>query len=137
MGRAQPERQGIIRERLVPEGDREVRRAGGIRGLRVIRVPPDRKHAHDLLWGANDPEAMLPLDRPVIMGHQPRQAPLDTSEVIAIDTGAGTLEGGRLTAVLLPEDVRHGRSLTTLPIAMRHSASGKGASSSTVVHSQP
>lgn len=61
------------------------------------------KHAHHLLWGSNDPEAMLPLDRPVIMGHQPRESPLDTGDVIAIDTGAGTLDGGRLTALLLPE----------------------------------
>lgn len=60
-------------------------------------------HAHDLLWASNDPEAMLPLDRPVVMGHQPRDEPLDTGDVIAIDTGAGTLNGGRLTALLLPE----------------------------------
>ena len=38
------------------------------------------------------------------MGHAPRDEPLDTGDVIAIDTGAGTRDGGgRLTALLLPE----------------------------------
>ena len=60
-------------------------------------------HARDLLWGSNDPEAAPPLDRPVIMGHQPRDEPLDTGDVLAIDTGAGSRKGGRLTALLLPE----------------------------------
>ena len=50
-----------------------------------------------------DPRDMMPLDRPVIMGHQPLKDPLDLGHVIAIDTGAGTFENGRLTAVILPE----------------------------------
>ncbi len=60
-------------------------------------------HPYDLLWASNDPETMLPLGRPVIMGHVPRARPLDTGEVLALDTGCGTTADGRLTAVLLPE----------------------------------
>jgi serine/threonine protein phosphatase 1 len=60
-------------------------------------------HPRELLWTANDPETMPPIDRPIIMGHQPRAEPLDTGDVLAIDTGAGTLDDGRLTALLLPE----------------------------------
>ncbi len=60
-------------------------------------------HPRQLLWASNDPETMLPVDRPVVMGHQPRHEPMDNGDVIAIDTGAATLETGRLTAVLLPE----------------------------------
>jgi serine/threonine protein phosphatase 1 len=73
-------------------------------GLTVEDVVPTlaRGRAADLLWRANDPEAMVPLDRPLIMGHRPRKAPLDTGDVIAIDTGAGK-PGGRLTAVVLPD----------------------------------
>ena len=56
-----------------------------------------------LLWSWNDPETMLPVGRTVVMGHSPRREPLDTGEVLAIDTGCGTLEDGRLTAVILPE----------------------------------
>lgn len=56
-----------------------------------------------LIWGNSTPENMPPLDRPVIVGHVPRAEPLDSGHVIALDTGAGTLDGGRLTAVLLPE----------------------------------
>ena len=76
-----------------------------LKGIAYDQLVPylAENHARDLLWGANDPEAAPPLDRPVIMGHQPRQEPLDTGDVIAIDTGAGTLDGGRLTALLLPE----------------------------------
>lgn len=66
----------------------------------VPRLAADR--AEDLLWRLNDPESMVPVDRPVIMGHLPRRAPLDAGHVLAIDTGAGK-PGGRLTAVVLPE----------------------------------
>ncbi|MBK7395762.1 MAG: metallophosphoesterase [Myxococcales bacterium] len=59
-------------------------------------------HAQDLLWSKNDPEMCPPIDRPVIMGHRPRVDPLDTGDVLAIDTGAGSTDG-RLTALLLPE----------------------------------
>jgi hypothetical protein len=45
---------------------------------------------------------MLPVDRPIVMGHRQVREPLDTGEVIAIDTGAGEPDG-RLTALLLPE----------------------------------
>ena len=55
-----------------------------------------------LLWAKNDPEEMLPVDRPVIMGHVRRKRPLNTPSVMAIDTGAG-MDGGQLTAVILPE----------------------------------
>lgn len=62
-----------------------------------------RHHGKELLWGTNEPEAIPPVDRPVIMGHLVRDEPLDTGDVLAIDTGAGTVVNGRLTAVLLPE----------------------------------
>ena len=75
-------------------------------------IPIDRVVAHlaehhpqQLLWECNDAETMLPIDRPVatVMGHQPRDKPIDTGDGIAIDTGAGTIGPGRLTAVPLPE----------------------------------
>jgi len=74
-------------------------------GVPFDRVVPHlaQHHQHELLWASNDPETMLPVDRPVVMGHQPRDKPVDNGDVIAIDTGAATLETGRLTAVLLPE----------------------------------
>jgi serine/threonine protein phosphatase 1 len=62
-----------------------------------------RTHPATLLWAKNDPEEMLPVDRTVIMGHVRRRAPLDTGDVLAIDTGAGTIGTGGLTAVVLPE----------------------------------
>jgi serine/threonine protein phosphatase 1 len=73
-------------------------------GMTVEEVVPRlaRERSADLMWRANDPESMVPLDRPVIMGHRPRKAPLDDGHVLAIDTGAGK-PGGRLTAVVLPE----------------------------------
>lgn len=59
-------------------------------------------HPTDLMWRANPPDLMVPVGRPIVMGHASRSEPLDTEEVIAIDTGAGR-PGGRLTALLLPE----------------------------------
>ncbi len=61
-----------------------------------------RRHPAQLLWGSTLPERVPTLDRPVIMGHVPRRAALDGGHVIAIDTGAGTLPNGGLTAVILP-----------------------------------
>lgn len=61
------------------------------------------EHPDDVLWPANHPELVLPVDRPVIMGHMPRRRPYDGGHVIAVDTGCGTLPDGRLTAVILPE----------------------------------
>ncbi len=66
----------------------------------VPRLAVER--AADLMWRLNEPETMLAVDRPVIMGHLPRRSPLDAGHVLAIDTGAGK-PGGRLTALLLPE----------------------------------
>lgn len=57
----------------------------------------------DLLWSRRAPENMVQLDRTVIMGHVPREEPIDTGGILAIDTGAGTMDRGRLTALLLPE----------------------------------
>ncbi|MCB9678249.1 MAG: metallophosphoesterase [Alphaproteobacteria bacterium] len=73
-------------------------------GLHADEVVPHlaAHHPDDLLWRKNDPESMLPLDRPIVMGHCPRHAPLDSDAVIAIDTGAGAMFQ-RLTALLLPE----------------------------------
>ena len=58
---------------------------------------------HILLWGGTHPDAMPQLDHTVIMGHMVLDEPLDTGPVIALDTGAGTREGGRLSAVVLPQ----------------------------------
>lgn len=76
-----------------------------LRGLSLDEVVPvlARERAADLMWRANDPETMLPLDRPIIMGHRQVPRPLDLGHVIAIDTGAADPEKGRLTALLLPE----------------------------------
>lgn len=75
-----------------------------LRGVAFAEVVPHlaRTVPASLLWAANDPDEMLPVDAPVIMGHVPREGPLDAGHVIAIDTGAGTTRLGRLTAVLLP-----------------------------------
>ncbi len=72
-------------------------------GVAIDDVVPTlaRERTADLLWRANDPESTVPLGRPLIMGHRPQWQPLDTGEVLAIDTGAGG-RGGRLTALLLP-----------------------------------
>ena len=58
-----------------------------------------------LFWSATGPNTMRRADRPVIMGHIPRTAPLDAGWLLAIDTGAGGHggHGGKLTAVVLPE----------------------------------
>ncbi|MDP2316862.1 MAG: metallophosphoesterase [Pseudomonadota bacterium] len=76
-----------------------------LRGVAFADVVPyiAERHPEALLWAANDPEEMLAVDRPVIMGHVRRRAPLDIGHVLAIDTGAGTIPGASLTAVLLPE----------------------------------
>lgn len=73
-------------------------------GLRLEQVVPHlaAHHPEALLWAKNDPEEMLPVDRPVIMGHVPLEAPYRGGGVLAIDTGSG--RGGGLTAVLLPEE---------------------------------
>lgn len=55
------------------------------------------------LWNGSGPEQSLAVDRPVIMGHYPLREPLLRSHVLAIDTGAGTKQSGRLSALLLPE----------------------------------
>lgn len=60
-------------------------------------------HPATLLWASNDPREMLPVDRPVVMGHVPQKRPVNLPHVLAIDTGAGTIQGGALTAVVLPE----------------------------------
>lgn len=66
----------------------------------AVRFNPD-----SLLWSKNEPWDAPPLNQTVIMGHLIVGDPVDTGRVIAIDTGAGTIVGGRLTAVLLPERV--------------------------------
>lgn len=61
-------------------------------------------HPADLIWGVTQPEDVPTVDRTVIMGHVALNDPLDTGEVLAIDTGAGALgRSGRLTAVVLPQ----------------------------------
>lgn len=73
-------------------------------GLKMDEVVPHlaRTKPAVLRWPATDPEMMLPVGRTVIMGHIPQRKPLDTGDVLAIDTGAGTCAPWRLTAVTLP-----------------------------------
>lgn len=59
-------------------------------------------HGAAIRWTSTRPEQMPAVDRPVVMGHLPLDAPLDLGHVIAIDTGCGRADGA-LTAVLLPE----------------------------------
>ena len=78
-------------------------------------LPPVAADAPDTLeeWLAHRADAMLwgnaRLDvRPkapatVLMGHLPQPQVVDRGHLIALDTGAATLRGGRLTALLLPE----------------------------------
>jgi len=75
-----------------------------LRGLRIEEVVPflAAHHPATLTWPSNDPEWMIPLDRPIIMGHMVQKRPRDLGNVVAIDTGCGR-PGGRLSAVLLPE----------------------------------
>ena len=56
-----------------------------------------------LIQGNCSVDDVVAVDRPVIVGHQPVVEPIDAEHVIALDTGAGTVADGRLTAVLLPE----------------------------------
>jgi serine/threonine protein phosphatase 1 len=74
-------------------------------GLRIEEVVPHlaRTKPAVLRWPSTDPDSMMPLDRPVIMGHVPQRRPLNTRDVLAIDRGAGTCAPWRLTAVTLPE----------------------------------
>ena len=58
---------------------------------------------YDLLWNGDYVEKARLLDRPVIYGHKPHMKPAATERAIAIDTGCGTWEAGKLTAVILPE----------------------------------
>lgn len=74
-------------------------------GLASDQVVPwlVERHPADVLWPANTPELIPEIDRPVIMGHMPRRRAWDGGHVIAVDTGAGTMANGQLTAVILPE----------------------------------
>lgn len=77
-----------------------------VRGMDPASVLPrlEQVSPQDLLWPKTKPEHMPPLDRPIIMGHVPQRQPWDGGHVLAIDTGAATFrQGGRLTALLLPE----------------------------------
>lgn len=65
---------------------------------------------HDLLWRTNTPSRPHAASGTVIMGHIPLEGgPEDHGHTIAVDTGAGVLANGRLTAVVLPE-----RSMVTV-----------------------
>lgn len=76
-----------------------------MKGLPAEEIVPHlaNESPASLLWSFVDPHEALRLDRPIIHGHSPRTEPLDTGDVLAIDTGCGTLPNGRLTAVVLPE----------------------------------
>jgi serine/threonine protein phosphatase 1 len=78
-------------------------------------LPPARADAPETLaeWLALRADAMLwgnakLHDRPkteatVLMGHLPQGEVVDLGHLIALDTGAATVRGGRLSALLLPE----------------------------------
>lgn len=59
--------------------------------------------ARRLRWGRYDPDHVADCGRPVVVGHMTRAEPEANRRCIAIDTGCGTIPGGALTAVLLPE----------------------------------
>jgi len=59
--------------------------------------------ARRLRWGRYEVDRVPDCGRPVIAGHMTRPEPEQTTRCIAIDTGCGTVPGGALTAVLLPE----------------------------------
>jgi serine/threonine protein phosphatase 1 len=61
------------------------------------------KRPDELLWVSLAPGDMAEVDRTVIHGHRVRAQPADLGHVIALDTGCGTTQGGRLSAVVLPE----------------------------------
>jgi predicted phosphodiesterase len=63
----------------------------------VQHSPADLRCTRHPLEGAPD------YGRPVIVGHAPLAEPVINDRVMAIDTGAGTREHGRLTALVLPE----------------------------------
>ncbi|MCB9759275.1 MAG: metallophosphoesterase [Alphaproteobacteria bacterium] len=72
-------------------------------GIELAELVPwlAREAPEALLWPKTPPDMMIPVDRPVIMGHQPQPRPLDLGHLIAVDTGSG--RGGALSALLLPE----------------------------------
>jgi serine/threonine protein phosphatase 1 len=72
------------------------------RGPRVVPTLAEQRSSA-LLWSSAEPSEGMFLDRPVIMGHRVVREPIDLGHVVAIDTGCGTVPGGRLTAVVLPE----------------------------------
>jgi hypothetical protein len=55
-----------------------------------------------LLWQKTWPEDMPAADRPVIFGHIPHTDVCVVGGSTCIDTGCGTLDGGMLTAFILP-----------------------------------
>ncbi len=59
--------------------------------------------AQRLRWGRYDADDVADCGRPVVVGHMIREEPIANRRCIAIDTGCGTIPGGTLTAVLLPE----------------------------------
>lgn len=78
-------------------------------GARVAKPLAERvpwlaaRQPEALLWAKNDPDDAPDVGRTVVMGHLVLPEPRDNGRVLAIDTGCGTVPGGYLTAVLLPE----------------------------------
>jgi len=85
-------------------------------------LPPVRADAPDtleewlehradaMLWGHARLDARPHAPATVLMGHLPQPKVVDLGHLIALDTGAATLRGGRLSALLLPE-----RTLLSVP----------------------
>ena len=61
-----------------------------------------RNHPLSMQWLPNEPEQMLTVDRPIIMGHR-TQAEVLVGNVIAVDTHGGQ-PGRPLSAIILPNE---------------------------------
>lgn len=79
-------------------------------GLPPVRADPpsDMKgwmesFGDQLLWTMAPLAARPAIEAPVIMGHLPQREVADLGKLVAIDTGAGVWEDGRLSGLLLPE----------------------------------
>lgn len=75
----------------------------GVTSLEHVVPHLAKNRPSEFIWHFAQPEEMLGVDLPVVMGHRPRHTPEDLGHVIAIDTGAGRRGLDRLTALLLPE----------------------------------
>jgi serine/threonine protein phosphatase 1 len=75
----------------------------------VTADPPDTLaewlalRADAMLWGNGKLRDRPKTGATVLMGHLPQKEVVDLGHLVALDTGAATVRGGRLSALLLPE----------------------------------